>query len=189
MCLITEASGGRQVGSQFPSLLLLSHLWDQRKLDLLINVIWSLSQPGGTRQICSESLLSLIPQIDMAGSQALPGKCCLPGLAVEQPDVALQVDVARLHTRHPAPPKPQQLPPGRGGSWGCRPESRVQAALFPAPAPTPHHTHTHTHPYTSTPHTHIPAPTPHHTATHSHTQPHNHPHTHPSSARHLTRFP
>ena len=119
----------------------------------------------------------------MAGSQALPGKCCLPGLAVEQPDVALQVDVARLHTRHPAPPKPQQLPPGRGGSWGCRPESRVQAALFPAPAPTPHHTHTHTHPHIHPHPTHT-YPPPLHT-----TQPHTHTHSHTSTPTHTPVLP
>lgn len=90
------------------------------------------------------------PNQHTSGSQALPGKCCLPGLAVEQPDVVLPVNLASLHTRNPV--HRDVLRPsaalaavlqGEVGAGGREDESPVQAAPFPAPAPTSH-TRTHT---------------------------------------------
>lgn len=68
---------------------------------------------------------------------------------MEQPDVAVLVNLASLHTRNPV--HRDVLCPsaalaavlqGEVGAGGGEDESPVQAALFPAPALTPH-THPH----------------------------------------------
>ena len=117
------------------------------RLDLLLSVVFTLLQAG--RDQANWLRVFAIPDPPnqhISGGQALPGRCCLPGLALEQADAILQVNLANLHTRNPlstgistVPPRPWQLSSWERWELGAermRVMCRPPCFQYPAPANT-----------------------------------------------------
>lgn len=149
ICFIAEAWGrlllrNLEEASLFSSRLLLCHLWESRKPDLLISVVLAFRKPGETRQIHPEPLpiLAHPPNQQISGGRALPGASRFPGHALEQPEALLQ-GFGQSYTR--SPPSTERPEVASLGKMRVAEMMRVLGRLLyfqpPSPHPPQHHHH------------------------------------------------